>query len=158
MANIAARNEDGWFPLGSGIGGEDWAWLHSLHSSEGHLLVGGQFESAGGVSGRNFAIWDGEHWLEDPGGNSPDPSSEIYVISEKPGCVFVGGNFRQLGNVQVDNLGCLTHSDWRDVAGGTSGAVYTAGLVQMRPVHWCGTWVRWGLTGGGFLTRMKIIY
>jgi hypothetical protein len=66
QANRIARwNGSSWAPVGSGITDPAWAdagvWSLAVLSN-GDLVAGGTFTSAGGVVATNIARWDGAAW------------------------------------------------------------------------------------------------
>src|SRR5436189_6481321 len=60
MAHHAAAQCESWFPLGSGIGGENS--FRSLTVYKGSLIAGGRFTTVGGHSANNIARWNGSEW------------------------------------------------------------------------------------------------
>ena len=48
----------GWNSLGSGINGP----VNALVYYNGNIIAGGDFDTAGGVSANNIALWNGSSW------------------------------------------------------------------------------------------------
>ncbi len=172
-ANIArwSLTSSSWSALGSGIGGAESYELpvQALAISGGQLSVGGRFNSAGGVSARSLARWNGTNWSAWGGGADSDRPS-VFAITAVGTELFVGGDFQSLGGRWVNYIGRWDGDEWRGLgqglhtAGGAgtvravavsgSGEVYVGGLFDYAgetPARNVAKWdgARWWPLGSG---------
>jgi hypothetical protein len=81
-ARIASWDGASWSPLTTGI--PDWdisSRVASLGVHDGKLYVGGNFISAGGVTSRALAGWDGAQWSSVGGISGPDQAQALRCSS-----------------------------------------------------------------------------
>jgi len=97
-------NGESWRAIGSGFSG---AVLAST-TFRGELVVGGQFDTAGGVGARNIARWDGNSWR--PLGSGTD--GRVTALVEFNGNLIAGGYFREAGGKGVVYLARWNGDNW----------------------------------------------
>ncbi|MBN8596790.1 MAG: hypothetical protein J0L78_03860 [Planctomycetes bacterium] len=102
-------NGTNWVSLDSLVGGQVTAI--GVHNSK--LVVAGTFESIGGVSAHNIALFDGNAWTPLGSGIS---GSSIFAVASYGGNLYVGGNIYDAGGVSTVGLAYWTGSNW--IAGG----------------------------------------
>ncbi len=128
-ANKIARyntTSNQWFRLGNvgndGIGGAgEYSKVFSLEeSSTGDLLVGGYFATAGLVSARAIASWNGGSWSAMGSGLN----SAVYDISVSGSLVAVGGRFTEAGGSSANRVAIWNGANWSDLGTGIDGEVY----------------------------------
>lgn len=91
-----------WSALGSGIDGTPvQVWTIAISGS--NVYIGGQFTTAGGVSAKSIAVWNGTTWSAlGTGITSAYPTVNSIAISGSN--VYVGGYFTSAGGVSVSNI------------------------------------------------------
>jgi hypothetical protein len=88
-----------------------------------NLYVGGNFDSAGGISTPRMAVWDGTNWNSLGQGTS----GFVQAISVTNDYVYVGGNFAIAGNQTVNRIARWNRNTltWSSLNNGLSGNVNT---------------------------------
>ncbi|MFI4916380.1 MAG: GC-type dockerin domain-anchored protein [Phycisphaerales bacterium JB060] len=107
-------------PLGEGVSGWDDPvhMLDVVDAGDGPvLLVGGQFNEAGGVPAHGIAQWDGVRWSalgDGLGGTSTTRSARTAVVFNSGGGdeVVAGGYFGTAGGEPANNLARWNGSAW----------------------------------------------
>jgi hypothetical protein len=113
-----------WQPLGAGIGSlpvfaETGRTL--AVASNGDLIVGGSFATAGGAPAASLARWDGAAWSALASGAS---STTIHAATALPGGeLLVGGSFAVIGGIVADNVARWDGALWHTLGEGFNGAV-----------------------------------
>lgn len=134
------------------------AWLQALSPSpyvrslavtpKGDLLVGGLFQSIGGVPALNIARWDGSTWSELGGGIN---GTVAHIAIAPNGDVLAGGTFTQAGGVPALNIARWDGLAWSPLGSGTFNvralAVRSTGEIIVAagtvPMSWNGsTWTQ----------------
>ncbi|MCB0201499.1 MAG: hypothetical protein KDI03_15655 [Anaerolineae bacterium] len=151
--------------LGSGLGGQVAGGANAIaFDDQGNLFVVGKFSTAGQVSVKNAAMWDGTGWR--PLGAGLDGSGLSVAMTDN-GEVLLGGSFLAAGAVAVSGItswdgvhfhqlgngngvGGYIHAMARDqvgnlFVGGYFSAAGTAGANNI--ARWDGS--RWFRLGGG---------
>lgn len=103
---LAKWNGSSWSAVGSGIAVAQGSGVMDLHVSGTDLYVGGQFDSAGGVSGtRNIAKWDGSNWSEVMSFTDFGYAGALTMTASG---LYIGGLFYALDGEPSANIGLLT--------------------------------------------------
>ncbi|MGA1146867.1 MAG: MopE-related protein, partial [Candidatus Nanopelagicales bacterium] len=126
-SGIAKWDGENWSGLGTGLqGGFQPAAFAIAPYNDGtgsSLVVGGRFETAGGVPCGSVAVWDGEAWSSLDGGTT----GWIEAISgfDRGGVqeLVVGGYFDLIGGVAAKNIARWNGTGWAPLGSGTSGQV-----------------------------------
>ncbi len=127
-SNIARWSDDatpaqGWSALATGFNG---AWIDTLTVlSNGDVLAGGDFSSAGpGVSHR-LARWDGSSW-----GPLTPPSQQLHafgfveeIVERADGAVLIGGAFMLPGDEEFDSIALWNGTSWDGLGAACDGYV-----------------------------------
>jgi trimeric autotransporter adhesin len=130
--NIARWNGQNWTPLGAGITGIPSGMSETRVSTlaampNGDLIAGGIFTTAGSISAKNIARWDGTTWapLGSGVGGNVTPASVNSLALMPTGELAVGGNFSLAGNASTSNIAKWNGAVWSrlGLATGTNGAV-----------------------------------
>lgn len=136
LNRIARWDGDGWRPLGSGsdngVSGDMRPGvaiaIESLTVHNGELVVGGRFESAGGVAASHVARWDGASWsaVAGSGGEGVSPEHEtgyssVHALASYNGELVVGGVFDYAGGLEVSNLARWSNGVWQELPNGSGG-------------------------------------
>lgn len=116
---IAKRNDDGWFPLGSGMGGSQ-GQVMALTVFNGELYAGGFFTTAGGLPANHIARWNGTAWSALGSGIS----NIVYSLTEYNGNLVAGGLFTSAGGVPANNIAAWNGSSWSPFGSGMGGILY----------------------------------
>lgn len=86
--NIASWNGSTWTPLGTGLNGFSDAGRKALANGS-ELIIGGTFETAGGVNSPNVVKWNGTNY-EAIAGGAPESIGEIAIVN---GILYVANQF-----------------------------------------------------------------
>ncbi|HEU4420355.1 MAG TPA: hypothetical protein VFT55_15565, partial [Planctomycetota bacterium] len=118
-ARIAAYDAAGnhCTPIGTGIAGT----VRSLLAlPNGHLIAGGTFASAGGVSALNIARWNGTFWTGVGGGIA----GSVHALLVLPnGDIVAAGQFVAAGGIAAANIARWDGIAWSALGSGTNGLV-----------------------------------
>ena len=122
-ANYIARwNGSTWSPLGSGLGGGVFGtWVNALHTlSNGDLIVGGNFTTAGGQPANRIARWNGSSWSSFGSGiTSTGLLALVYAITTlADGDLVVAGNFTSAGGVAANSIARWRSGVWSPMGAG----------------------------------------
>jgi hypothetical protein len=139
-ASVARWDGSTWSALGTGLGGSAAPVAFSLaRASNGDIVAGGQFTTAGGLAANGVARWNGNAWSPLGAG----VSANVYGVAVLAnGDVIAGGNFGFAAGLPVN---CVARWDGSSWSGLGTGVTATIGFVYC--VHATGNaaWV------GGFL-------
>lgn len=112
--NIARWDGASWHAMGLGIEGvSNFGVLALQRLADDCLLVGGQFTQAGGLPASNFAIWDGESWLDGVPGFNGRVTDMIKVGSD----AVVAGIFSIAGTTSTNLAARWDGSAWHAMPG-----------------------------------------
>ncbi len=104
-----------WAPLGSGLNNT----LHGLaFDANGNLYASGLFLTAGGISAKRIAKWDGTSWSAL--GSGLNQISDDVVVDAN-GNVYTGGIFSNAGGVPVNKIAKWDGSNWSALGLGVNG-------------------------------------
>jgi len=130
VSNIAKWDGRAWSALGSGIGGyviynPPWSTnygpgaVNALAVIGTNLYVGGGFSTAGGMSAKNIAKWDGSAWSTlGLGLDIPYPYNAVVRALAVGGTnLYAGGYFWTAGGVGVGNVAKWDGSTWSAMGG-----------------------------------------
>lgn len=124
--NIAKWNKSSetWSTLGSGMtkSGSNASVFALAITEVGDIIAAGDFDSAGGVSARNIARWDGSQWhaMGTGVGDANNSADALAVIGSN---IYVGGEFITAGGSSAKHLAVWNVSSWSPVGGGTDNDV-----------------------------------
>jgi N-acetylneuraminic acid mutarotase len=128
--HVAIWNGSSWSTIGNlSLGGNA-----VVRDNNGHMVVGGAFSTAGGVSASKIAKWDGSTWSSlGTGLAGGDPNA---MVLGNDGHVYVGGHFTNAGGLAVNRVAKWNGSTWTNLGSGVDGGVYAmakdgAGNVYM---------------------------
>ncbi|MEW6251770.1 MAG: hypothetical protein AB1716_14085 [Planctomycetota bacterium] len=134
---IAAWNGRTWRPLGTGLNATEGEAVAVYDDGTGPALyVGGSFLSAGGVSARRIARWDGTAWSGVGGGigGSSIYTATVYdllVFDDGRGpALFAAGIFNTAGGAPANNVARWDGRTWSSLGAGLTGS----GLVYAYPM------------------------
>jgi len=111
-----------WSALGTGVGADRYPEVNALQfDSTGNLFVGGSFDSAGGLTAKNIARWDGSAWSSLGQGRdgtvndlAVDSSGALYAV----GCC----------SWAESDLASWDGNTWSDQENGLSGVFYSIAI------------------------------
>jgi len=161
--HIARWNGTVWSALGSGLSlspsSPDDPNCYALASWNGLLVVGGEFDHAGGTPAENIATWDGGSWSTL--GAGLDGTCE--ALSVWNGHLVVGGGFAHAGGLAAPGAAMWDGTSWHAMSDEAvdvfdfaqiAGTLYAVGLfhgpdgsVVNNVARWDGT--NWHLLGSG---------
>jgi hypothetical protein len=117
---ISIRSDGAWAVPGGGLDG-DFAYATTLAVSPAlGLVVGGEFDGAGGNGAKDLARWDGSAW-HDVGGGVDGFGGFGFVsalLAYGDGLFVSGGIDTAGGTVTVSNLAWYDGTAWHDLGGG----------------------------------------
>lgn len=103
--SIARWNGKRWASVGGGFDEASYAQVRALEVFNNKLYVGGAFDSVGGVTMKNLAIWNGSSWSAGPRCES---GSGMYSIVQSllvhNNNLYIGGGFTQLNGNSFNNV------------------------------------------------------
>ena len=125
--NIARWDGSSWSPLGSGVGNNSGNTVYSLAIlTNGDVVAGGVFFSAGSVPASRIARWNGTNWAELGSGMNSDVL-ELTVLTN--GDLIAGGDFTTAGGSPATNIARWDGAAWSALGSGMSGEVKTMAVL-----------------------------
>ncbi|HUI28820.1 MAG TPA: hypothetical protein VLX91_01295, partial [Candidatus Acidoferrales bacterium] len=126
--NIAAvdTSTNTWSALGTGsnVGTNGIIEWPEMGVANGKLYIAGQFSTAGGISAKGIASWNGTNWSS-LGGSPNSPGGSVYALALSGSNIYVGGSFPTAGSIQTNNIAVYntsTHT-WSSLGTGTANGV-----------------------------------
>ncbi|TVQ56869.1 MAG: hypothetical protein EA377_01655 [Phycisphaerales bacterium] len=128
---IARWDGSAWHPFNSGgqigVGDSNFGFgVRALTVWNGELIVGGDFNTAGGQTVNRIACWDGSAWHPFASG----VSGIVWALTEWNGELMVGGNFPTAGDQSANNIARWTGPLWGWQAINFDGEIGVAGQVN----------------------------
>jgi hypothetical protein len=155
--NVASWDGNNWVAMGSGVQGCINAaatascapFVYTIAASGNDVYVGGNFTSAGDVSAKCLAKWDGSKWTPfGEGANGP-----VYKIAIYGNSIYVGGKFTSIGGVQANGIARFDGNEWSALGSGVDGyvdaiafkdnEVYVGGLFSTAGGKTANNFARW---------------
>ncbi len=121
IRSLAAWNGQNWAKLGAGLAARApyEPRVYGMDTSNGVLLVAGQFDSAGGVAAKNIALWDGANWQAMGDGlEGSDYWDGVYRIAFYANQVIAGGRFTHSGDSTIGCVAAWNGTRWTDLGSG----------------------------------------
>ena len=114
-----------WYALGSGLSeGNPYkiqsGSVKSIVMNDDKVYVGGNFNTAGGITVNNIAVWDGQKWFSFDKGIE---GSVNTIAIGNDGKFYAGGTFEPNSLPEIKNIAIWDGKQWASVGGGTSGTV-----------------------------------
>lgn len=179
--SIARWNGTAWRALGSGLvkGGSTLASVYALVVRNGELIVGGDFDTAGGVACARIARWNGTTWSAFTTGGM---NGTVRALGLRNGFLYAGGDFTTAGGIACNRIArwfdgppnpgwfalgsgmdagvsAMTEYNGDLIAGG--GFTTAGGASASRIARWNGsTWIAMGsgVTGGSPAVNNLLAY
>jgi hypothetical protein len=130
--NIARWDGSSWQPLGSGIGtGFVGTRVQAMVVlSNGDLVVGGDFSTAGGIEAEHIARWDGAAWHsmgQDLGPfQGPGLDDQVWALAVRPnGEIIAGGDFGNGTGQSPSFIARFDGGSWQSTGPGVNSTVYS---------------------------------
>ena len=125
-SSIAKWNGSSWSALGDGIAGTVIAMTTFDDGNGPALYVGGDFETAGGVTVNNIAKWNGTQWSavgSEAGTDGPIPwILELTVFDDGDGSsLYAGGAFTGVNGGTANYVAKWDGQSWWTLGSGTAG-------------------------------------
>ncbi|MEH6748192.1 MAG: PQQ-dependent sugar dehydrogenase [Maribacter arcticus] len=122
--NISKWQNNTWealFDNSTGIAGTNNEIRSIAFDENNNMYVGGNFDSAGGISAFRIARWDGLNWSSLGAGTS----GFVQAIEPVGNYLYVGGNFAIAGNQTVNRIARydMNNLTWETLGTGLSGNV-----------------------------------
>jgi len=105
-----------WSALGSGTNGV----VYAIDTFKNNMYAAGAFDSAGGVSAKYIAKWDGSSWSALGIGTN----DTIKALTVYKGNLIVGGCFTKAGGGAASHIAVWNGSSWSPLGNGLNGNVY----------------------------------
>lgn len=124
--NISKWENNTWAALidsSTGISGTNNEIRSIGFDEKNQLYIGGNFDTAGGVSAARIARWNGMNWSALGSGTS----GFVQAIESSGDYLYVGGNFSLAGNITVNRIARFNkvNESWETLGNGLSGNVNT---------------------------------
>ncbi|MEO1267602.1 MAG: hypothetical protein AAFX99_05860, partial [Myxococcota bacterium] len=114
LNQIGLWNGTAWEPLGSGLEGNDFAFLQAVHcAAADDIWVAGSFEVIGGETISNIARWNGEGFVP-----VADVDGEVTALTAHDGSIYIGGSFTRVDDVPAWGIARWSDGAWQAVGGG----------------------------------------
>jgi len=98
-----------WFTITDQLEGEAPAVFDMVVDGNGHLYIGGSFESVGGIPARNIAFWDGSTWHALGDG----VNKQLYALALDPGGeLYAVGLYTEAGSLPAQHVACWDGERW----------------------------------------------
>lgn len=122
-SNIAKWQSDSWLPLGDGVDGTVYALASYLEQgvTREALYVGGDFQTAGGVTASAVATWNGTNWSPvSTGIDGRVYAMAVYNDGTGP-ALYVAGDLATAGGIAVSHIAKWNGTSWSAVGSGLTG-------------------------------------
>ena len=137
----------GWSPLGSGMNGT----VYAIESDgAGHLYVGGDFTTAGGVPAINIAMWNGTSWSALGDGLDGIVLSLLYDGS---GNLYAGGMFTHSGGLTVNYIAKWNGTSWSRMGNGFNNRVWAMAIDNLGNLYAGGYFMDFGQNEPDYIAR-----
>lgn len=165
-SRVARFDGTNWHALGSGMGSAYNTTVNTLAVlTNGDLLAGGYFDTAGGIHATNIARWNGSAWSALGDGSMGGTASQVYAAAVATnGDLFVTGAFTAIGGVAASGVARWDGTSWHPLGNGASGGPCIAVLpnqnVMVGAAVWNGsTWtdVNAGLYNVGAINALAVL-
>ena len=121
--HLAQWNGSLWSALGNGLS----SFVNALAVNGNNLYVGGNFNTAGGLTVNRIAQWNGTAWSALGHG----VNGAVQALAVSGSNLYVGGTFSAVcgnaacnsGNLTVNNIAQWNGSDWSALGGGVDGQI-----------------------------------
>ncbi len=117
---VARWDGQAWSSIGGGLayGPYEVRAYTCVVLSNGDLVVGGRFTTAGGVVVNNIARWNGAAWTGFSGGSYQD----VRALAEMPnGDLIAGGDMTTIGGTNLNRIARWDGSSWSSLGTGLNG-------------------------------------
>jgi hypothetical protein len=142
LACIARWDGAAWHPIGGGVyGGIGFRAIAIAPDGNGHLYVGGEFTTAGGLTVSNIAMWDGAVWSSMSGGVN-GVVGDLVVNGDD---VIACGSFATAGGTSAMHIAAWDGDAWSALGSGIIGYSVSRLAVGESGVYVSG----WFWTAGG---------
>lgn len=151
--NLARWDGSEWAPLqgpsGNGVSGTTGTFVATLATYGAELIVGGWFNTAGGLPANRIARWDGSEWraLIDTVTSANGVNSTVLTLTVFDGALIAGGDFTSAGGQAALRIARWDGATWSP-AGATPGGGFD-NWVSMLAVY------DGALIAGGFFVRAE---
>ena len=131
--NIARWNGTTWQPVGGGLHKSYDPEVHDLVvGSDGKLYASGEFDTAGGLTVNNVAVWDGTSWSAMANGLPGALNARVYSLAWYQGQVYAGGNYDlTAGGADHEKLAVWDGSTWSAAGVFPDGAITGNAIESM---------------------------
>ena len=118
LTTAIAWDGNSWRDMGFGPDGD----FHNAIVWDNKLVVGGRFDSAGGVEAHGVAAWDGNSWS--PLGSGLTGVGPVYSMVEYEGDLVVGGLFTETGDgTPIERIARWDGNSWQPMGDGMADLV-----------------------------------
>lgn len=114
ISKIAFWENNEWFPLKNGVEGGDYPSVSVIYPfNNSSLLIGGTFNSAGGISCNGLVLWNGSDWVDLFKGKRNGVLSLVYDMAiDENNLLYVGGAFVKTGDKPSRGLSVWNGDEW----------------------------------------------
>ena len=112
---IAEWNGTSWSPLSSGCTGSGLLYpsmVEALTVYNGELIVGGYFDTVGGIPANKIAAWNGTSWSNPFGSGTVGDNGGVMALAVYKGKLIVSGEFDSIDGVTAHSIAEWDGSNW----------------------------------------------
>ena len=109
------------------IGGINASIVYDLKVYNGNLYAGGTIVSAGGITTKNIAMWNGTTWDSVSTKGLNKAVLKMCVFQNK---LYAGGQFDSAGGKPAAHIACWDGTKWSPLGAGTNGTVMSFGVYN----------------------------
>ncbi len=126
ISSVNAQNC--WSALSTGAGQNTYTdAVTAMATFNGNLIIGGYFDTVGGIPANDIAAWNGSSWTAlGPGINKKiyggfyNGINAMAVFNNE---LYVGGSFDTAGGMPVNGIAKWDGTSWTSVGGGITGYI-----------------------------------
>ncbi|GAB4279893.1 MAG: hypothetical protein Kow0068_03980 [Marinilabiliales bacterium] len=143
-------SSDNWLLDFAGVNGPSGKVYCIIKDSQGNIYAGGNFLTAGGVSAKYIAMWDGASW-HDVGAGVNGP---VYALAlDNNGNLYVGGEFTVADDLTVNRIAVWDGTNWHSMSGGMNNTVYSIAIDDNGVVYAGGKFTLAGTTNVNYIAK-----
>jgi hypothetical protein len=141
-SRVARFDGTNWHALGSGMGNAFNTVINALAVlTNGDLVAGGSFQTAGGINATNIARWNGSTWSALGDASVAAGPSVIYAATvARNGDLFVTGSFTTIGGVTANGVARWDGASWNPLGTGGGGGTCIAILPNQNVMVGAAVW------------------
>lgn len=115
VSYVARWNGTSWQQMGETLNG----FVNAMTVHQGRLVIGGSFDTAGGVSTKSIAAWNGAAWepLGSGIGGGTNSTGTVIALLADATTLYAGGEFLTAGGIPAVNAARWNGTAWDSLPG-----------------------------------------